>query len=121
MEGARRREEGRVLLPPQEPTRRLSSRTVKVGMVSALSLTLVACGSGSTTARCVDRSSPSTGKSGYRVVPDSRCDTDDIDSSSSTPYGRYFWYYGGKTSGGFVAGGSRVRPEGKIKSSNGRT
>ncbi|WP_207947289.1 hypothetical protein, partial [Actinomadura sp. 7K507] len=88
-------------------------------MVSALSLTLVACGSGSTTARCVDRSSPSTGKSGYRVVPDSRCDTDDIDGSSA-PYGRYFWYYGGRTSSGFVSGGSRVRPEGKIKSTGGR-
>lgn len=107
-------------MPPQEPTRRLSSRAVKVGMVSALSLTLVACGSSSTTARCVDRNSSSAGKSGYRVVPDTRCDTDDIDGST-TPYGRYFWYYGGKTGSGYVSGGSRVRPEGKIKSSSGRT
>lgn len=88
-------------------------------MVSALSLTLVACGSGSTTARCVDRESPTKG--GYRVVPDTRCDVDDIDDRTVTPYGRYFWYYGGRTNAGYVTGGSRLRPEGKIKSSSGRT
>ncbi|QKG26208.1 hypothetical protein ACTIVE_7861 [Actinomadura verrucosospora] len=109
-------------MPPQEPGRRLSSRTVKVGMVSALSLTLVACGSGSTTARCVDRNAPS-GKGGYRVVPDSNCNVDDIDNGGTSPYGRYFWYYGGKRgSGGFVSGGSQYRPsDGKIKSGSGKT
>lgn len=107
-------------MPPQEPTRRLSSRAVKVGMVSALSLTLVACGSGSTTARCVDRNAPAKGKSGYKVVPDGYCDSGDIDDPSPA-YGRYFWYYGGKSNSGFVSGGSRVRPDGKIKSSGGRT
>ncbi len=109
-------------MPPQEPARRLSSHAVKVGMVSALSLTLVACGSGSTTARCVDRNAPATGRSGYRVVPDDYCDVNDIDNGSTSSYGRYFWYYGGKRgSNGFVSGGSSYRPEGKIKSSGGRT
>ncbi|NDU72628.1 hypothetical protein GWI34_08305 [Actinomadura sp. DSM 109109] len=108
-------------MPPQEPTRRLSSRAVKVGMVSALSVTLVACGSNSTTARCVDRDAPAKGRSGYKVVSDGYCDTDDIDSRSSSSYGRYFWYYGGKSRSGFVSGGTQSRPDGKIKSSSGRT
>ena len=109
-------------MPTQEPTRRLSSRAVKVGMVSTLSLTLVACGS-STTARCVDKNAPPTGKGGYKVVSDSYCDVDDIDNGSSYhPYGRYFWYYGGKRgSNGYVSGGTQTRPDGKIKSSGGRT
>jgi hypothetical protein len=107
-------------LPPQESTRRLSSHAVKVGMVSALSLTLVACGSSTTTARCVDRNAPAKGKGGYKVVQDDYCDTDDIDHGS-TSYGRYFWYYGGKSRSGFVSGGSSARPDGKIKSSGGRT
>lgn len=108
-------------MPPQEPTRRLSSRAVKVGMVSALSLTLVACGSGSTTARCVDRNAPAKGKGGYKVVPDNNCNTGDIDDGANNAYNRYFWYYGGKSRSGFVSGGSQYRPEGKIKSSGGRT
>lgn len=109
-------------MPPQESGRRFSSRTVKVGMVSALSLTLVACGSSSTTARCVDRNAPS-GKGGYKVVPDNYCDTDDIDNGSTSSYNRYFWYYGGKRgSGGYVSGGSQYRPsKGKIKSGSGKT
>ncbi|TDD59763.1 hypothetical protein E1293_46180, partial [Actinomadura darangshiensis] len=89
-------------------------------MVSALSLTLVACGSGSTTARCVDRNAPAKGKSGHKVVPDNNCDTGDIDNGSGS-YGRYYWYYGGKSRSGFVSGGSSTRPDGKIKSSGGRT
>lgn len=110
-------------MPPQEPTRRLSSRAVKVGMLSALSLTLVACGSKSTTAWCVDRYAPAGGqaKGGYRVVPDSSCRTSDIYRNVS--YGQYFWYYGGKrNSNGYVSGGSSYRPgKGKIKSGSGRT
>lgn len=107
-------------MSPQETDRRFSSRVVKAGMVSALSLTLVACGAGSTTARCADRNSP--GRGGYRVVPDGNCDPGDIDrTSTSGAYGRYFWYYGGKSTSGFVSGGSGVRPDGKIKSSSGRT
>ncbi|WP_254716182.1 hypothetical protein [Actinomadura sp. WMMB 499] len=102
-------------MPPQEPTRRLRSRAVKVGMVSALSVTLVACGSKSTVARCVDRDD--TG--GRKVVSDYNCDVDDIDDGDS--YGQYYWYYGGNVRNGYVSGGSSVRPEGKIKSRSGTT
>ncbi|QXJ26900.1 hypothetical protein AGRA3207_006458 [Actinomadura graeca] len=94
-------------------------------MLSALSLTLVACGSKSTTAYCVDRSAPVIGKAqgGYRVVSDGLCDADDIDRGRSSSYNRYFWYYGGKRdSSGFASGGSSFRPsKGKVKSSSGRT
>lgn len=111
-------------MPPQEPTRRLSSRAVKVGMVSALSLTLVACGSKSTTAWCVDRYAPAVGKTkgGYRVVSDSLCNTRDIDDGTIS-YGRYFWYYGGKRdSNGYATGGTSFGPsKGKIKSGSGHT
>ncbi len=91
-------------------------------MLSALSLTLVACGSKSTTAWCVDRNAPAVGKGGYRTVPDSFCDPGDIDGSSRS-YGQYFWYYGGRRgSDGTVAGGSSYRPsKGKVKSSGGHT
>ncbi|GGV03629.1 hypothetical protein ACFHW2_05190 [Actinomadura sp. LOL_016] len=102
-------------MPPQEPTRRLRSRAVKVGMVSALSVTLVACGSKSTVARCVDREDPG----GRKVVSDFNCDRDDIDDGAS--YGQYYWYYGGSVRNGYASGGSSVRPEGKIKSRNGTT
>ncbi|WP_084000324.1 hypothetical protein [Actinomadura kijaniata] len=91
-------------------------------MVSALSLTLVACGSKTTTAWCVDRTLPGS-KGGYRVVPDSYCDKRDIERGTVS-YGRYFWYYGGKRDGstGTVSGGSSYGPsKGKIKSSSGHT
>ncbi|POM24394.1 hypothetical protein BTM25_30230 [Actinomadura rubteroloni] len=111
--------------PEQDPARRLSSRAVKIGMVSALSLTLVACSSKSTTAWCVDRGSSggfTNTKSGYRSVPDSYCNRSDIDNGT-VGYGRYFWYYGGRRgSNGFVTGGSVRGPSGgKIKSGSGRT
>ncbi|WP_018655101.1 hypothetical protein [Actinomadura flavalba] len=95
-------------------------------MVSALSLTLVACGSKSTTAWCVDRDNRgfTNTKGGYRVVPDSYCNRGDVDRGTSG-YGRYFWYYGGKRDNGnstYVYGGSSFRPsKGKIKSSTGKT
>ncbi|MFB4315372.1 hypothetical protein [Actinomadura sp. 21ATH] len=111
-------------MPPQEQKRRLSSRAVKIGMVSALSLTVAACGSKSTTAWCVDRMAPNVGKTkgGYRVVPDAFCDRRDIERGTIS-YGRYFWYYGGnRDRDGYVSGGSRVGPsKGKIKSSKGNT
>ncbi|WP_240489907.1 hypothetical protein [Actinomadura atramentaria] len=112
-------------MPPQDPARRLSSRAVKIGMVSALSLTLVACSSKSTTAWCVDRDSRggfTNTKGGYRVVPDSYCNRSDI-NNGTVGYGRYFWYYGGKRTGsGYVSGGSVVGPRsGKIKSGSGTT
>ncbi|MFD0686557.1 hypothetical protein [Actinomadura fibrosa] len=94
-------------------------------MLGALSLTLVACGSKSTTAWCVDRYAPAVGqtKGGYRVVPDRYCDVNAINRSATSSYGQYFWYYGGKrNSSGYVSGGSSYRPsKGKIKSSSGHT
>jgi hypothetical protein len=98
-------------------------------MVGALSLTLVACGSKSTTAWCVDRFAPAVGqtKGGYKVVPDSLCNTSDIDRGSDNGYSRYFWYYGGKrySSGGnsYISGGRTYRPSNvsKVKSSAGHT
>ncbi|MDL4771440.1 MULTISPECIES: hypothetical protein [Thermomonosporaceae] len=93
-------------------------------MVSALSVTLVACGSKSTTAYCVDRDAPAVGKTagGHKTVPDSFCNTSDIDRGTVS-YGRYYWYYGGKrSSNGYVSGGSAYGPsKGKVKSSSGRT
>jgi hypothetical protein len=93
-------------------------------MVSALSLTVAACGSKTTTAWCVDRYAPSAGKAkgGYRVVSDAFCNRGDIDRGTIS-YGRYFWYYGGnRDTDGYVSGGSRVGPsKGKIKSSKGNT
>ncbi|WP_328593728.1 hypothetical protein [Actinomadura macrotermitis] len=100
---------------------------MKIGMVSALSLALVsACGSKSTTAWCVDRQSPWTGgktAGGYRVVPDSFCDTREIERGT-VGYNRYFWYYGGRrdSSHTYVSGGSYYGPrKGKVKSSSGHT
>jgi len=93
-------------------------------MVSALSLTVAACGSKTTTAWCVDRYAPAAGRTvgGYKVVSDIFCDSRDIERGTVS-YGRYFWYYGGKRDDdGYVSGGSTVGPrKGKIKSSSGRT
>jgi hypothetical protein len=95
-------------------------------MVSALSLTLVACGGGkSTTAWCVDRQGFPTGqtKGGYKVVSNYLCDTRDIERGT-VGYGRYFWYYGGTrdSNSGVVSGGTVTGPsKGKIKSSSGST
>jgi len=115
-------------LPPQDiPRPRLSSRAVKIGMVSALSLTLVACSSKTTIAYCVDRRAIPTGnvQGGYKVVPDFFCER--TYSYTSPDYGRYFWYYGGRRSSdssgsSYVSGGSHYAPSrGKIKSSTGKT
>ncbi|MFC4906483.1 hypothetical protein [Actinomadura gamaensis] len=112
-------------MPPQEPARRLSSRAVKIGVVSVLSIAVTsACGTKSTTAWCVDRMAPPTGmtKGGYKVVPDSYCDRREIENGT-VGYGRYFWYYGGKRDrSGYVRGGSYSAPRShRIKSSSGHT
>jgi hypothetical protein len=92
--------------------RSMRSRAIQVGMVGTLSLTLVACSS-STRADCADRQFGRGG--GYKVVPDSYCD-------SSGSFGRYFWYYGGRRVGGFVSRGSTIRPRGvNIKTGSGKT
>ena len=86
---------------------------MRIGVVGTLSLTLVACGSSSTRAWCVDRQGGDgffvDAKGGYLVVPDSKC-------AGDGSFGRYFWYYGGQgyASGGhdYVSHGSSVRPHG---------
>ncbi|MEU6035428.1 hypothetical protein ABZ801_08450 [Actinomadura sp. NPDC047616] len=101
---------------------------MKIGMVSALSLTLAACSSKTTTAWCVDRQAIPAGnvKGGYKVVSDFYCER--TYSYTSPDYGRYFWYYGGKRTSDsgsgstYVSGGSHYAPsKGKIKSSSGKT
>ncbi|MGI8336616.1 hypothetical protein ACRYCC_42300 [Actinomadura scrupuli] len=115
-------------MPASDARRRLSSRVVKIGMLSALSVTLVACSSQSTTRYCVDRQDPAgffdRSKGGYQVVPDVYCAT--TYSLGSPNYNRYFWYYGGRgyTSHGrhYIYRGSSIAPRGKtIKSSSGHT
>jgi hypothetical protein len=108
--------------------RRLSSRVVQIGMLSALSMALVACSSPSTTRYCVDRRDPAgffdRSKGGYQMVPDVFCAA--TYPLGSPNYNRYFWYYGGRgyTSHGrrYIYRGSSIVPRGRtIKSSSGRT
>jgi hypothetical protein len=89
-------------MPPKDARRMMRSGMVRLSAVSLLSLSLVGCSSRSQTAYCVDGWAP-VGSS-YRVVPDYFCD-------NGGSYGRYYWYYGGRyRSGGYVSGGSTVRP-----------
>ncbi len=92
--------------------RRMSSRAVKVGMLGTLSMSLAACGS-SYSASCVDGTD--RGTFGYKVVDDDRCDY-------GGNGGRYFWYYNGSGSNGYVSGGTTLKPrKGTIKTKSGRT
>jgi hypothetical protein len=97
--------------PPQSARQRMRSGAVQLTTVSVLSLSLVACSSG-TRASCVDGRSPRGGS--YHVVDDRYCD-------NGGSYGRYYWYYGGRYHGGYVSRGSTIRPRGgKITSRGGR-
>jgi hypothetical protein len=87
-------------------SRRMSSRTVRIGMVGALSLTVAACGSNdNVTAYCVDRSSYRSDGS-YQVVNDNYCDR-----NYSSSHGGYYWYYGGRRSGTRILRGTTVKPK----------
>jgi hypothetical protein len=98
-------------MPPQNTRRRMSSGAIKLSAVSVLSLTLVSCSS-STNASCVDGQNSRAGS--HRVVPDYYCD-------NGGSYGRYYWYYGGRTHGGYISRGSTIRPRGsRITSRGGR-
>jgi hypothetical protein len=98
-------------MPPQNARRRMRSGAVRLSAVSVLSLTLVSCSS-STSASCVDGQNSRGGS--HRVVPDYYCD-------NGGSYGRYYWYYGGRTHGGYISRGSTIRPRGsKITSRGGR-
>ncbi|MFG1999590.1 hypothetical protein ACGFNU_10635 [Spirillospora sp. NPDC048911] len=111
---------------------------MKIGMVSALSLSVVSCSSDddgdAVTAYCVTQDDdlstgapapfPTEGPDGFKVVDDDNCD--DPDSSSSTTrssHSSYFWYYGGvRTQSGRVRAGSMSMPSGtNITSAEGKT
>ncbi len=98
-------------MPPQNASRRMRSGAVQLSALSVLSLTLVACSS-STSATCVDGQA-SRGSS-HRVVPDYYCD-------NGGSFGRYYWYYGGHSSGGYIGRGTTIRPRNsRITSRGGR-
>lgn len=98
-------------MPHQDAKRRMRSGAVQLSAVSVLSLTLVACSS-STHAYCVD--GQNSDGNHRRVVADHYCD-------NGGSYGRYYWYYGGRYHGGYISGGSTIRPRGsRITSRGGR-
>jgi hypothetical protein len=102
-----------------QKARRMSSRAVRLGMLGALSLTLVGCGSSSDSsdevlANCVDQSSLLSDGS-YEIVDEDLCDDDDYRSG-------YYWYYGGTRAGSRILKGTTVRPKGaKIVTVQGKT
>lgn len=81
--------------------RRLRSGTVALGGMGLLAAALTACSS-DPDKRCVDRDSYLFSK-GYKVVSDKNCKPADASSKSA-------WYYGGKKKGGWVKGGSFIKP-----------
>ncbi len=84
----------------------MSSRAVRLGMLGALSLTLVGCGGSNdeVEAYCVDQNSLSPDGS-YEVVDEDNCDDDNFRSG-------YYWYYGGSRVGSRILKGTTVRPKG---------
>ncbi|MFH8338797.1 hypothetical protein [Streptomyces sp. AM6-12] len=84
-----------------ETRRRLRSGTVVLGSVGLLAAALTACSS-EPDKRCVDRNSYSYTK-GYKVVSGKNCK-----AVKSAVDGA--WYYGGKTKGSWVDGGSFTKP-----------
>jgi hypothetical protein len=104
--------------PVEQAKRQMSSRSVRIGMVGALSLTVAACGSNDrVTAYCVDRNSYRSDGS-YRVINDRYCN----DGYYSSSHGGYFWYYGGRRSGSRILKGTTVRPKSAtITSTSGKT
>lgn len=88
--------------------RRMRSTIVSIGLVGALAASLSACGSTpAQDARCVDMDS-------FDVVPEQNCLATPTASgtSRSTTGRRYGYYYGGRTSGSRVSGGSFTAPSG---------
>ena len=96
-----------------QKARRMSSHAVRLGMLGALSLTLTACGSGSSEeevqAYCVAQDSQLPDGS-YEIADDDLCDDDDGIRSGHA--GGYYWYYGGTRRGTKILGGSTVKPKG---------
>ncbi|MFI0444647.1 hypothetical protein [Actinomadura sp. 6N118] len=105
---------------------------MKIGMVSALSLSVVSCSSDdddAITAYCVTEDDgfstgtpapfPTEGPDGFKVVDEDNCDTPDSTRSS---HASYFWYYGGVRQSGRVSAGRMTMPSGtNIKSAEGKT
>jgi hypothetical protein len=103
-----------------QKARRMSSRAVRLGMLGALSLTLVGCGSESeeVQAYCVQQDTLLSDGS-YEVVDEDLCDDDDYRSGHA---GGYYWYYGGHRSGSRILNGSTVKPKGAhITTAKGKT
>jgi hypothetical protein len=93
-----------------QKARRMSSRAVRLGMLGALSLTLVGCGGSSddeVQAYCVDQNSLLPDGS-YEIVDEDLCDDDGYRSSHA---GGYYWYYGGSRNGSRILKGTTVRPK----------
>lgn len=100
-----------------QKARRMSSRAVRLGMLGALSVTLVGCGNSSdeVQANCVSQDSQLSDGS-YEIVDEDLCDDDDGFRSG------YYWYYGGVRSGSRILKGTTVRPKGvKIVTVKGKT
>lgn len=104
-----------------QKARRMSSRAVRLGMLGALSLTLVGCSSGSdeVQAYCVQQDTLLPDGS-YEVVDEDLCDDDDDYRSSHA--GGYYWYYGGSRNGSRILKGSTIKPQGAhITTAKGKT
>lgn len=93
-----------------DPTRRMRSAAVSLGLVGALAFTLSGCGTSAAQAvqrQCVDDFG--------QVVAEAQCLATTVASSSPRPGTTssshpYRWYYGGSYSGGRVTGGSYDPP-----------
>src|SRR5918997_6112776 len=89
--------------------RRMRSTIVSIGLVGALAASLTGCGSRAQAqdARCGDMDS-------FDVVPEQNClaTPTATGTSRSTTGRRYGYYYGGRTSGSRVSGGSFTAPSG---------
>jgi hypothetical protein len=84
--------------------RRLRSRDVALVAVPVLAFAFGACG-GNDTAYCVDRSD--------RIVANRYCDDTAFNGSPG-----YFWYYGGRASGGHYISGTHLSGGDRVSSTN---
>ena len=85
--------------------RRMRSAAVNIGMVGVLAFAISGCANTNSSAerRCVDQTNDT-------VVTDDWCA--DESGGGGRVGGPYGWYYGGRSTGGRVTGGSYARPSG---------